>query len=57
MQSRWPTFWNERDQLGATAMMISTVLIGLALLPVAFECHTAAAVFGALAFYAVGHGA
>jgi hypothetical protein len=38
-------------------MTASTILSGLALFSVAFECHVAAAVFGAAAFWLVGHGA
>jgi hypothetical protein len=45
----------EREE--TTTMTISAILSGLALFSVAFECHVAAAVFLALAFWLVGHGA
>ena len=38
-------------------MAISTVLSGVAILSVAFEAPIASAVFGAAAFWLVGHGA
>jgi hypothetical protein len=38
-------------------MTISAILSGLALFSIAFEGYVAAAVFLALAFYLVGHGA
>jgi hypothetical protein len=38
-------------------MVMSTVLAALAMLAVSIEMPVTAAVFGALAFYAVGHGA
>jgi hypothetical protein len=38
-------------------MLLSTILSGFAVLSVAFECPVVATVFGALAFYLVGHGA
>jgi hypothetical protein len=38
-------------------MLLSTILSGVAVLSVAFECPIAATVFGAFAFYLVGHGA
>jgi hypothetical protein len=38
-------------------MLLSTILSGLAVLEVSIEMPVTAAVFGALAFYLVGHGA
>jgi hypothetical protein len=38
-------------------MLISAILSGLAILSVALEAPVVASVFGALAFYLVGHGA
>jgi hypothetical protein len=38
-------------------MLLSTLLSGFAVLSVAFECPVVATVFGAAAFYLVGHGA
>jgi hypothetical protein len=38
-------------------MLLSTILSGLAVISVAFECPFVATVFGAAAFYLVGHGA
>jgi hypothetical protein len=37
-------------------MLLSTFLSGLAVLAVSFEMPVAAAVFGALALYVMGHG-
>jgi hypothetical protein len=36
---------------------MATLFAGLAVLSAAFECPVVATVFGALAFYLVGHGA
>jgi hypothetical protein len=38
-------------------MAISTILSGLAVVSVAFEAPVAAALFGAAAFWLIGHGA
>jgi hypothetical protein len=38
-------------------MLLSTILSGLAVLSIAFEAPVAAAVFGAVAFWLIGHGA
>jgi hypothetical protein len=38
-------------------MAISTILSGLAVLSIAFEAPVAAVVFGAVAFWLIGHGA
>jgi hypothetical protein len=38
-------------------MLLSTILSGLAVFSVAIECPVAAAVFGAAAFWLIGHGA
>jgi hypothetical protein len=38
-------------------MTVSTILGGLAVLSVALECPVAGALFGAAAFWMIGHGA
>jgi hypothetical protein len=43
------------EKLGVTIMAISTFLNGLAMLAVSIGMPVTAAVFGALAFYTVGH--
>ena len=37
-------------------MLLSTILSGLAILSVAFDAPLSAAVFGAAAFWLIGHG-
>ena len=47
----------EHGEVTGHTMPISTILSGLALFSVAFECPIAAAVFGAAAFWLIEHGA
>jgi hypothetical protein len=55
MRSQSRTCLSGLKKLGVTIVAISTFLSGLAVLAVSIEMPVTAAVFGALAFYAVGH--
>jgi hypothetical protein len=55
MPSQSRTCLSGLEKLGVTIMAISTFLNGLAMLAVSIGMPVTAAVFGALAFYTVGH--